>query len=105
MAMVFRSPKDSTENSELVGVGQLRAGGVGGIPVEQAAEVMQELQEANADGSLRLDDQGNPIPLSGSKLTAAAKAFAEARGFEIVNMNDDRIAALPQESGAPPDRP
>jgi hypothetical protein len=105
MAMVFKSADDASDHTELVGVGTLFPGARGGIPVERAAEVMSELQEKNADGSLRLDENGNPIPLSGSKLTAAAKAFAELRGIQVANLNEDKIAALPAEVGQPPDRP
>jgi hypothetical protein len=105
MAMVFKSQSDSSQAVELVGVGVLYPGGRGGVPVERAAEVMTELQEKNADGSLSLDEDGNPIPLTGSKLTAAAKAFAEARDLDVVNLNDDKIAGLPAEIGTPPDRP
>lgn len=105
MPLVFKSASDSTDRTEIVGAGVLFPNGKGGIPVARAAETMSELQEKNPDGTLRYDDEGNPIPLSGSKLSAAAKAFAEDRGFEVVNLKEEQIDGLPQEAGMTPDRP
>lgn len=105
MSLVFRTLPDATENVEIVGAGVVSAGGKGGVPVQDAAAVMTELQEKNPDGSLKLDDDGNAIPLTGSKLTAAAKAFANARGLTTDNVTEETLTALPQEAGATADRP
>lgn len=103
--LVFKTPNDSPETVDLVGVGRLFPFGAGGIPIADAAEGMPELQEKDADGNLKLDDDGNPIPLTGAKLTAAAKEFADARGFTTVNVNERELATLAQDAGQPPDPP
>lgn len=105
MAQVFKTAKDSPHDVEILGAGTAFAHGKGGVPVEQASRRMTELNEKNDDGTLKLDDDGNPIPLTGSKLTAAAKKFAESRGLVVENVSEEKLADLPREAGAPADRP
>lgn len=90
MPAVFKSAKGDPA-TEIVGVGVVPANGKGGVPVEQAAVTMAELQ----------DKKGKP--LSGEALTKAARKFADARGFRVEQVKD--VDRLRQEAGAPPDRP
>jgi hypothetical protein len=105
VAQVFKTKKDATHDVELLGVGLLGAGGKGGAEIEAASQTMSELQEQDEQGRLVLDDDGNPTPLTGAKLTSAAKKFAEERDLEVVSVADDKVAELPQEMGVKPDRP
>lgn len=93
MTQVLKTQEDSQYDVTISGVGVLPAGGRGGIPAEQAALVMHELQ----------DEDG--VPLEGAALTTAARALASARGWQLVSMKTDEIAGLAQEAGAAPDRP
>jgi len=103
MAQVFKTTKDSVDSIEILGVGRLEPGGQGAIPIERAALAMPELQERDPYGGIALDENGNPTPLTGSKLTAAAKEFAEARGFEITSVAEDKMVSLREESGQHPE--
>ena len=105
MPLVFKTRKDDPADTEIIGVGVLPANGKGGIPVEQAALRMIELQEKDPWGQPVLDQDGEPKTLSGSELTAAAKAFAEARGLETTNVSEDKLAGLRVEGGALPELP
>ena len=105
MAHVIRTDKNSAHDVEILGVGLLGAGGKGGISVEHAALRMSELQETDAEGRLKLDKDGNPIPLSGAKLTAAAKKYAEDHNLAFENINEEKLSSLAEELGAPPNRP
>lgn len=104
MSLVFKTYPDGAERIDIVGAGSLFPQGKSGVPVADAALVLPELQERNDDGSVKLDEDGQPIALTGSKLTAAAKAFADARGFTTVNVADADIPDLPLEAGVIPDR-
>lgn len=103
MSLVFKTHPDSTDTVDVVGAGRLFPQGKGGIVVSDAALVLPELQEKDDEGVLKLDDDGNPIPLTGSALTAAAKRYAEDRGFTTVNLSEAKIETLAQEAGVPPD--
>ncbi len=102
---VFKTNEDAIHSVEILGVGLLGAGGKGGVPVEQAATFMSELQEKDKDGVVVLDEDGNPKPLTGQKLKDAAKEFADARGLRVVSLSDEKVEGLAQEMGGFPDRP
>ena|SRR5215203_4857460 len=104
MALVFKTAKDAPQTVEISGVGVLGAEGKGGRPVSEAALVMAELQKRDDQGRLVLDEDENPVPLSGKALEAAAKKYADANGLEVVNVAEDKLAALAEESGAAPTR-
>lgn len=91
MPKIFKTPKDSTDPVEVVGVGVAGSEGRGGIPIEDASQRMSELQG------------GGGIPLTGKALEEAAEAFAEARGLEVVNVKQKEVDGLAQEWGNPPD--
>ncbi len=91
MPKVFKTPKDSADPVEVVGVGVAGSYARGGVPVEEASQRMPELQG------------GGGVPLTGKALEEAAEAFAEARGLEVVNVKPKDIEGLPQEWGNPPD--
>jgi hypothetical protein len=103
MPLVFKTHSDSTERTDIVGAGVLFPYAKGGVVVSEAANVLPELQEKNPDGSLKLDADGNAIPLTGSKLTAAAKEFADSRGFTTVNASERDIDTLAEEVGVAAD--
>jgi hypothetical protein len=103
--LLFKTADDDPNRVDIVGAGVLFPFGKGGVVVSNASDVLPELQEKADDGSLKLDDNGEPIPLTGAALTKAAKEFAEQRGFTTVNVPEDKIAGLPQDAGMPPDRP
>lgn len=105
MPLVFKTPKDSPNAVELVGVGLLPGGGVGGLPVAVAAQRgLAPLVEYDPEtGDVLTDEDGAYVVLEGNALTAAAKRFAAERGLEVVNLRDDAIAELPYEAGAPRD--
>lgn len=105
MALVFKTDKEHPHDVEIVGAGVAHAFGKGGVPVEHASQTMPELSEQNPDGTLVLDEDGNSVPLTGSTLTSAAKAFAEERGLVTENASAEAIAAFPQDVGSPADRP
>lgn len=110
MPLVFKTHEESPEAVDIAGVGVLGANGKGGVPIERAAQVMSELQEQEEDGTLRTRENPDtgldePIPLTGPKLREAARRVAEERGWDVVNLKEDEIASLPQEMGAPEDRP
>lgn len=91
MPKVFKTPKDSADQVEVVGIGVAGSYGRGGIPVEEAAEKAAELQG------------GGGVPLTGKALEEASEAFAEARGLEVVNVKPKDMEGLAQEWGNPPD--
>lgn len=91
MPKVFKTPEESTEHVELVGVGVAGSGARGGILVEDAAVKVPELQN------------GGGIPLTGRELDEAAETFAEARGLEVVNVRAKDVETLPQEWGNAPE--
>lgn len=91
MPKVFKTPTDSADQVEVVGVGVAGSYGRGGVPIEEAAEKMHELQSAGG------------VPLTGKALEEAAEAFAEERGLEVVNVKPKDIEGLAQEWGNPPD--
>jgi hypothetical protein len=101
--LVFKTHQDSTERVDIVGAGVLFPEGKGGVVVTEAAKVLPELQEKNADGSLKLDSEGNAIPLTGGKLASAARDFADSRGFTTANLNEKEIDGLAAEAGTTPD--
>lgn len=105
MPLVFKTHEDSPDRVDIVGAGSLFPFGKGGVPVADAAQVVSELQEKNPDGSLKYDDDGEPIPLTGAKLTSAAKSFADERGFTTVNVAeaDATRPALAADAGTAPD--
>ena len=82
MKAVFRTPKNSTSGVDIVGVGYAGPRGEGEVVVEEAALRMHELQ----------DEEGKP--LSGSKLTAAAKEWAAARGLEVANVKNEEVEEI-----------
>lgn len=107
MAPVFKTPKDSPDRVQTP-AGTAEAYGKGGLNVADAAAFIPELQKQGDDGYPVLDDDtGQPVPLEGKELTAAAKAYAEARGLEVVNVKEDQAttAALMADAGYPPERP
>lgn len=103
--LVFQTKKDGGESFELAGAGVAGANGKGGIPVERAAQVVSQLQEKKADGSLKLDKSGQPVPLKGNALNGAAKALAKDAGVEVNDVSEKAIAKFPEDLGAAPDRP
>lgn len=105
MGKAFRTAPGSDTTVELANVGYLGAGGKGAVPLAAAAQLMPELQARNDDGSLALDDNGNPRPLGGAALSNAAEKFAAARGLVVADITDEELAAVPAELGLPPDRP
>jgi hypothetical protein len=102
---VFKTEEDALYPVHIVGAGSLGPEGKGGVPIEKAALGMTELQEKDEEGRVVLDDEGQPKPLSGNKLREAARELAEARGWRIVNMAEEKVAELPHEWGVPADRP
>lgn len=102
---VFRSHEDAEDSIEIVGVGTLGARGQGGVPVEQAALNMTELQEKDKQGRLVTDEYGRGKPLTGKKLADAAREVAKQRGWRVTQVADEKLATLAQEAGAAPDRP
>lgn len=78
MPPVIRTRKGGAE-TWIPGVGQAAADGKGGIPVELAALEVTELQD------------GKGKPLTGQKLKDAAKAFAEDRDLEVVDLQQETI--------------
>jgi len=90
---VFRTEADSPYSTEIVGAGICGPKGKGGVVVERAALVMQELQ----------DDDGQP--LEGKALESAAKEFAKDRGLRVLTISEEDAEHLGQELGFPPDRP
>lgn len=105
MPPVFRTIADDPERTDIVGAGTLFPFGKSGVVVEKAALAMPELQEKDEGGGLKLDEQGNPIPLTGADLQAAAEAFAADRGIRVDDVPEDQLDGLPQEAGLPPERP
>jgi hypothetical protein len=105
MAGVFKTAAGSLEAVEIAGVGAMHPDGKGGVSVEKAALTMSELQEKDDNGVLKVTDDGDPIPLTGTALTNAAKKLAEERGWQVVQMKEENIATLPQEVGYTADRP
>lgn len=104
MAQVFKTKKDSATGAEIVGAGIMGPQGKGGVPVDRAvAAGLVEFHEKDDWGAVKLDNDGQPIPLSGKALNEAAKDFAEKHDFEVVNLSAQAIAELPQEIGALPD--
>lgn len=102
---VFRTHEDAEQPTEIVGVGTLGAGGQGGVPVEQAAQHMTELQEKDKQGRLVTDEYGRGKPLTGKKLADAAREVAKQRGWRVSSVADDKLATLAEEAGSTPDRP
>lgn len=101
---VFKTTSDHHSDVEIVGAGVAGAYGNGGVPVETAARTMPELQEKDAQGRLKLDENGAPIPLTGSKLTAAAKDWADRFPYlEVVSMNEEKARGLAAERGSLPE--
>lgn len=105
MTLVIQTKKDDPNAFELAGAGVAGANGKGGIVVESAAQVAADLQEKNADGSLKVDGDGHGVPLKGNALAAAAKKFAKARGVEVNDVSDKAIANFGTDLGGAPDRP
>ena len=103
MTLVLRTPEDSPADVEILGTGVLRAGGVGGIPVEDAARTITELQKKDKSGVLVLDPFGAPTPLSGKALKEAAEEFARARGLEVAEVGDRKLEAARADAGSPID--
>ena len=101
--LVFRTKDDHPHDVQIVGAGVAGAFGKGGVPVEKAALTMPELQEKDEFGWPKLDDQGQPVPLSGAKLDAAAKDWAESRGLVATKASEEKIRGLAAERGALPD--
>lgn len=93
--LVFRTDPDSYGDVEIAGVGRLAGAGRGGIPVQRAAESRRMAELLGDDGE----------PLTGSKLTSAAKAFADARGLVVENVKDLDEEALVVEAGGFPRGP
>jgi hypothetical protein len=91
MPKVFKTAEDSPDQIEVVGVGVAGSHGRGGLPIEEAAEKVRELQGPGG------------VPLKGKALDEAAETFAEARGLEVVNVKAKDIEGLAQEWGNPPD--
>jgi hypothetical protein len=102
---VFQTAKDSTADVEIANVGVAGADQTGGVPVQQAAKTMHELQAKNDDGTVKTDEDGNPVALTGAALRAAAVQWATDRGLEVNDLSDKKIAALAQDAGALPERP
>ena len=91
---VFKTPEDFDGSVELVGAGVAGPNGKGGIVVEEAAQIMGELQ--NEDGEA----------LKGKALTEAAKDYAEGReDLVVVSLSDQKVEQLGEEMGSAPDRP
>lgn len=92
MPQAFRMKKGA-ESIEIAGVGVLDADAGNSISLEEAALTMAELQEQNADGSLKLDKHNNPKPLTGAELTKAAREWADAHdGIEVVQVSKEDLA-------------
>ena len=102
---VFKTKKGHTSPVEIVGVGVLGPNGEGGAVLENAAASMSELQEKDEFGRLKFGEDGLPIPLTGAKLQAAGKEFAESRGLELVSYSDEKVQGLAAERGELPDFP
>jgi hypothetical protein len=100
VAYVIRTTEDQNDNVTIAGLGELMANGQSAFRVEDAALVMSELQERDEFGRLKLSN-GNPIPLKGTALNEAAKAWAQRFGLEVANVKE---ADIPDWSrGAAPD--
>lgn len=69
--MIFKTPKYSPIDVSIVGIGYCPSYGAGGVSVENAAQKMPELQDA----------QGRP--LEGKALERAAKSWARQRGLVV----------------------
>ena len=105
MPQVFQTKPDDPREIDIGGAGSMFPHATGGVPVEQAALSMQELQEHNPDGTVTLGADGQPIPLTGSALSDAAAAWATARGFDVNEVAQDAIDHFPEDTGRPADRP
>jgi hypothetical protein len=103
--LIFKTPDDSPEPVELLGVGALPGGGQGGVPVEQAALRMQELQEHGEDDQVKLDEAGNEIPLTGKKLETAAREWAESVGLEVAEVSEKKWSVAQEKAGVTAERP
>src|SRR4051812_27960276 len=68
--LIFTTDPSSPYPVEIANVGNLAGNARGGIPVDEAAVTLRELQE---DGE----------PLSGKKLEDAARAFADDRDLRV----------------------
>jgi hypothetical protein len=100
---VFRTTKDFPHTVQILGVGTLQKYGGNVITVEKAAPAMSELSKKE-DGQLVVDEQGGTTPLEGKDLVAAAKAWAEKlEGVECVELKQETIDKVNEESGALPD--
>jgi len=94
---VMKTRKGDRRRVVVVNVGVIGANGLGGIPIERAAERMPEFQQRNPNGSLLQPAR----PLRGEKLMAAVKAYTRARDLVLVELSEDEIATLDQELGKP----
>lgn len=103
MTMVLKTREGSTEGVAIAGVGYLPPDAKGGVLVSDASRVMSEFQEHDDDGAVALDDDGNPVALTGSKLTAAAKKWAEDHDLQAVNVADATADSLAADAGMPVD--
>lgn len=100
----FATPDHYNYEIQIAGVGVAGPNGQGAIPIERAAQVMPELQERDERGYPIVDEDGQVRPLSGSKLDAAAKAFADARGLVVRNISEEKLyGGDPNVRGALPE--
>lgn len=93
MSVPVLTTTPGSEHVEVSGLPLLPADGRGGVPLERAAAVLPQLQDA--DGK----------PLSGAALNSAAEALAEDHNLRITQVSEAKVAKLPQLAGAYPDRP
>jgi hypothetical protein len=100
---VFKTKTTTEQPVNIMGVGQLGAKGKGGVPVEEAAKVMSELQEKDERGAVVRDDDGNPTPLTGKALETAAKDYAERQNLRVVSVKEEDVPDLKVEGGALPE--
>ncbi len=79
MAYAFKTADDSPYGVEILGAGYVQPYGGAGLSVDLAATSIHELQGADGEA------------LTGKELNEAAKAFAEARGLQVVRVPESEV--------------
>lgn len=108
MAYVFKTQPGSEDSVEIAGVGLLASDARGGIPIADAARQMVELMDVAQKtvnwpkgtplGS-EVSEEGVETISDSPELVAAADAFAESRGLQVVEVPDADVPNLKTEAG------
>lgn len=99
MAQAFRLKRGAVEGVAISGVGMLAPNDASSVLLlEDIAPNMPELWETGKHDVPVLDKNGNPKPLSGAQLAAAARKWAEHHPhIEVVNVSEDSVEKRKQE--------